>query len=135
MTTTYSIDFDGTCVDHQYPYIGDDVPYAVPVIKQLAAYGDKLVLFTMRSGPELALAEEWFEQRNIPLYGSNKNPDQSDWTSSPKVYAHHIIDDTAVGCPLIHPKGFSRACVDWLEVARMLEIVVPDVDGYSDIKF
>lgn len=135
MTTTYAIDFDGTCVDHQYPYVGDDVPYAVAVLKQLAAYGDKLVLFTMRSGRELALAERWFEQHKIPLYGSNVNPDQKDWTQSPKVFAHHYIDDVAVGCPLIHPEGFSRACVDWLAVAKLLDIVVPDADGYGEIEF
>lgn len=135
MTTTYAIDFDGTCVDHQYPSVGDDVPHAVSVLKQLAACGDKLVLFTMRSDKELDLAERWFEHHRVPLYGANINPDQNDWTRSPKVFAHHYIDDAAVGCPLIHPEGFYRPCVDWIEIAKLLDIVPPDSDGYSEINF
>jgi len=126
MTTTYAIDFDGTCVDHQYPYVGDDVPHAVSVLQQIASRGDKLILFTMRSDRALGLAERWFEHHQIPLHGSNENPDQKTWTNSPKVFAHRYIDDAAVGCPLIHPANFSRPCVDWLEIARLLELVVPD---------
>jgi len=126
MTTTYAIDFDGTCVDHQYPYVGDDVPHAVAVLRKMAANGDKLVLFTMRSDNALDLAQRWFQHHAIKLYGSNQNPDQISWTKSPKVFAHHYIDDAAVGCPLIHPKGFSRPCVDWLAVAKLLGIIMPD---------
>lgn len=124
MTTTYAIDFDGTCVDHQYPYVGDDAPHAVSVLKHLVARGDKLVLFTMRSDGALDLAQRWFEYHRIPLHGLNENPDQKEWTRSPKVYAHHYIDDAAVGCPLIHPEGFERPCVDWLAVAKLLDLVL-----------
>ena len=41
------IDFDGTCVKHAFPAIGDDIG-AVPVLKELVDKGHKLILFTMR---------------------------------------------------------------------------------------
>ena len=120
--TLYAIDFDGTCVDHQYPYIGEDVPGAVEVLRIISLGGDKLILNTMRSDRALQLALNWFEHHDIPLYGINENPDQKEWTNSPKVYAHHYIDDAAVGCPLIHPEGFERACVDWQKISELLEL-------------
>ena len=120
--TLYAIDFDGTCVDHQYPYIGEDVPGAVEALKIISLGGDKLILNTMRSDRALQLALNWFEHHEIPLYGINENPDQKEWTNSPKVYAHHYIDDAAVGCPLIHPEGFERACVDWQKISELLEL-------------
>ena len=42
------IDFDGTCVTHEFPRIGKDIG-AVPVLKELIANGHDLILFTMRS--------------------------------------------------------------------------------------
>jgi predicted mannosyl-3-phosphoglycerate phosphatase (HAD superfamily) len=44
-----AVDFDGTCVTHEYPYMGNDIG-AVPVLRELAESGFKLILFTMRSG-------------------------------------------------------------------------------------
>jgi len=42
------IDFDGTCVSHEFPLIGKDIG-AIPVLKELVEAGHKLILFTMRS--------------------------------------------------------------------------------------
>lgn len=96
-----AVDFDGTCVTHEYPKIGKDIG-AVPVLKDLVVSGHKLLLNTMRSGLELIQAERWFIDNEIPLYGVNYNPTQSSWTKSPKVYANLYIDDAALGCPLVH---------------------------------
>lgn len=112
-----AIDFDGTCVTHAYPDIGDDIG-AVPVIKHLVNIGHHIILFTMRSGIELTEAVKWFEDNNIPLFGINTNPEQHHWTASPKAYAHLYIDDAALGVPLIYPYG-GRAYVDWKEVGKM----------------
>lgn len=118
-----AIDFDGTCVDHRYPDVGPDVPGAVEWLRKFAAAGAQLILWTMRSSGHadgtdpLADASAWFEARGIPLYGVNENPDQSSWTSSRKVYAHHYIDDAAVGCPLRqNPRMGGRPFVDWAVV-------------------
>jgi hydroxymethylpyrimidine pyrophosphatase-like HAD family hydrolase len=108
-----AIDFDGTCVTHDYPRIGKDI-HAVNVLKRLVANGHKLILNTMRSGKELDDAVNWFNEHNIELFGVNKNPTQKSWTESPKVYAHMYIDDAAFGCPLLNvPELSDRPFVNW----------------------
>jgi hypothetical protein len=129
---TLCIDFDGTCVKHEYPKVGDDIG-AVPVLKRLVAEGHKLILWTMRcdSGVKsgkfnsgLTDALNWFTQNGIPLYSAQRNPTQNAWTQSPKCYAEVYIDDAALGCPLIYDdviSGVGRAYVDWKAVEKMLE--------------
>ena len=110
-----AVDFDGTCVTHDYPYIGSDVG-AVPVLRELADAGYRLVLNTMRSGKLEKEAVAWFKSNNIPLYGVNINPDQKSWTASPKVYADIYIDDAALGVPLTTSPSSVRPFVDWVKV-------------------
>jgi ribonucleotide monophosphatase NagD (HAD superfamily) len=43
-----AIDFDGTIVQHEYPIIGEPVPYAIESIKGLKKQGHSLILYTMR---------------------------------------------------------------------------------------
>ncbi len=114
-----AIDFDGTCVTHDYPYIGSDIG-AVPVLRELADAGYRLVLFTMRSGKLEKEAVNWFKQHDIPLYGVNVNPEQRSWTASPKVYADLYIDDAALGVPLITSPNTVRPYVDWQRVREWL---------------
>ena len=114
-----AVDFDGTCVTHDYPYIGSDIG-AVPVLRELADAGYHLVLNTMRSGRLEKDAVKWFKENNIPLYGVNCNPDQKSWTSSPKVFADLYIDDAALGIPLKTSPTSTRPFVDWVEVRELL---------------
>ncbi len=120
------VDFDGTIVDHRYPEIGEPVPMAIKWLLRLQSSGARIILFTMRSdsaktGNLLSNAVKYLEGNGIKLYGINSNPDQKEWTSSPKAYANVYIDDLALGCPLIHPKGFARPCVDWKKAGPQLE--------------
>ena len=116
-----AIDFDGTCVTHDYPRIGKDIG-ATEVLKHLIESGHKLILNTMRSGKELQDAVNWFKKNGIELYGANENPSQKSWTNSPKVYAHMYIDDAALGCPLKMDLNLSdRPFVDWDGVSTLLK--------------
>ena len=146
---TIAIDFDGTCVTHEFPMVGKDIG-AVPVLKELVNNGHKLILFTMRSNVSSPISEdpkihsvsgnylddaiEWFNKNGIELYGIQTNPTQKSWTHSPKAYAEIYIDDAALGCPLIqdyigHPDGTysgepmpdGRPYVDWGVVKRYLQ--------------
>ncbi|MFV0468792.1 MAG: hypothetical protein ACK5MK_07700 [Dysgonomonas sp.] len=128
------IDFDGTCVTHKFPEIGEDIG-AIPVLKELVEKGHRLILFTMRSdrkkkkntGNEVIIIEEnylsdalkWFHDNGIPLYGVQKNPSQTFWTNSPKAYGHLYIDDANLGCPLIVPSE-GRAYADWIKIKELL---------------
>ena len=117
-----AVDFDGTCVTHEYPKIGKDIG-AIPVLKQLFQYGHQLILWTMRSGKELDDAATWFIDNEIPLYGINCNPIQHTWTFSPKAYAQLYIDDAAFGCPLKFDKEISkRPFVDWTEIEQKFNL-------------
>ena len=110
-----AVDFDGTCVKHAYPKIGEDIG-AVPVLKRFVVDGHKIILNTMRSGDLLQDAVDWFESNNIPLSGVNHFPGQETWTTSPKVYAQVYIDDAALGCPTLMDEN-GRIFVDWRIVA------------------
>lgn len=130
------LDFDGTCVSHEFPDIGKDIG-AIPVLRELVANGHRLILFTMRSdrkrkkkvdGIEVIIEENvlteaiaWFERNEIPLYGVQKNPTQRFWTSSPKAYGHLYIDDANLGCPLIYDEECERPYVDWAKVRELLQ--------------
>ena len=115
-----AIDFDGTCVTHDYPEVGKDIG-AVPVLKKLIDAGHKLILHTMRSGETEREAVKWFNEREIPLYGVNCNRSQARWTKSPKVFANLYIDDTALGAPLTQDITLSpRPFINWREVEKIL---------------
>lgn len=114
------LDFDGTCVTHEYPNIGRSIG-AETVLRHIIHEGGKLVLNTMRSGQQLDEAVQWFKDNDIPLFGIQRNPDQDAWTSSPKAYAHLYIDDAGLGCPLIKStKVNERDYVDWEHVSILL---------------
>lgn len=113
------IDFDGTVVTHEYPHMGEDNG-AVPVLKELVANKNRLVLHTMRSGRLLDRAKQWFSDRDIPLWAINANPEQKQWTDSPKIYANLYIDDSALGCPLKIVDNCSRPVADWVKIREQL---------------
>jgi len=120
------IDFDGTCVTHEFPKIGKNIG-AIPVLKELIASGHNLILFTMRNncennnGNHLDDAVNWFKENDIPLFGINRNPTQDLWTKSPKAYGQLYIDDAALGCPLKFDSEISnRPFVDWGKIREYL---------------
>ena len=115
-----AIDFDGTCVTHDYPDIGKDIG-AIPILQKLSEQGHKLILWTMRSGETLSDAVKWFEQNNIKLFGINDNPEQKTWTTSNKAYAQLYIDDASLGAPLLfNPFKHRRPFINWRKVEDIL---------------
>ena len=116
-----AVDFDGTCVEHDYPAVGMEVEGAVETLRALQSKGHRLILFTMRSGMKLEAAVKWFKDRKIELWAINKNPEQAEWTESPKVYADIYIDDSALGCPIMFIDGVRRPEVCWAKVRQKLE--------------
>lgn len=120
MRKIVAVDFDGTCVEHEYPEIGMDVSGAVETLKALRDNGVSIILWTMRSGEPLQQAVDWFAEKGIDLFGVNENPEQHTWTQSPKAYAQAYIDDAALGTPLMGRVGAKRPFVDWAEIEVFL---------------
>ena len=121
-----AVDFDGTCVAHEFPKIGREIG-AVRVLKRMTDAGAKLILWTMRSDGRtsgnpnpLTDAIQWFEKHGIPLYGIQRNPTQDEWTTSPKAHAKIYIDDAALGCPLKCGFPGEHPHVDWDAVEAIL---------------
>lgn len=112
------VDFDGTCVTHEYPNVGRNIGAEI-VLKELVELGHQIILWTMRSGAGLEDAVQWFNEHDIPLLGVNSNPDQPSWTTSPKAYAQLYIDDAAFGAPLLeNPEG--KPYIDWSVIQKEL---------------
>jgi len=97
-----AVDFDGTIVEHKYPEIGEERPYATEVLKMLIAERHKLVLWTMRTGDLLNEAIKWCSDRGVDFYAVNsENSDmfdeKRDERYSCKINADVFIDDKNVG--------------------------------------
>lgn len=115
-----AVDFDGTIVEHMYPRIGRELPYAIRTLKEFKERGDKVILLTMRSGPELAEAVQFCKNLGFEFTYVNDNPEQKVWTESRKVYAQLYIDDAALGAPLEDSWHASRKSISWVRVRAML---------------
>lgn len=96
-----AVDFDGTIVEHRYPEIGKEIPFATQTLRMLLADGHKLILWSVREGRLLEEAIQWCKQRGVYFYAVNqdfegdtpmKNPD-----FSRKLKADLFIDDRNIG--------------------------------------
>ena len=94
-----AVDFDGTIVEHRYPDIGKEIPFAFQTLKQLNDDGHSLILWTYRSGKELEEAVKFCERKGLQFYAVNKNyPEEVfDSSISRKINADIYIDDRNYG--------------------------------------
>ena len=68
-----AVDFDGTIVEHRYPSIGKELPFAIDTLRQLAAEGHRLILWTVREGQYLDEAVEFCRSRGLEFYAVNRD--------------------------------------------------------------
>lgn len=137
---TISVDFDGTLVDHLFPYIGQEVPGAFKWLRRFQAAGARLILNTMRSdgrddgSTPLTDAVKFCRKRKVEFWAVNDNPEQAVWTSSRKIYAHVYIDDAAFGCPMWLPSAFFRSpVVHWdLIGPKVLDMILSHNEASGD---
>ena len=96
---TIAIDFDGTIVEHKFPAIGKELPFAIETLKSLQKKGHKLILWTYRAGKELDEAIDFCHKRGLVFYAVNKNYPEEKLTEkiSRKILADLYIDDRNYG--------------------------------------
>jgi hypothetical protein len=94
-----AVDFDGTIVEHAYPEIGKEIPFAIETLKMLQQDQHLLVLWTVREGDLLDEAVKYCEDKGLIFYAINSNmPDRVDEQfSTRKVSVDLFIDDRNLG--------------------------------------
>lgn len=111
---TIAVDFDGTIVEHRYPEIGEERPFAIDTLKMLINDRHKLILWTVRTGKLLDEAVEWCRQRGVEFYATNKDypeevPEKNQHYSRKLNSIDYFIDDRNIG-----------GLPDWGTIYRMI---------------
>lgn len=98
---TIAVDFDGTIVQHRYPEIGNEIPFATQTLKMLIEDHHKLILWSVREGELLDEAVEWCRKRGVEFYAVNRDfPEEDEEKNkhySRKLKADLFIDDRNIG--------------------------------------
>lgn len=95
-----AVDFDGTIVEHKYPAIGRELPFATETLRMLIRDRHKLILWSVREGRLLDEAVEWCRERGVEFYAVNRDyPEESREhdSFSRKLKADLFIDDRNIG--------------------------------------
>ena len=109
---TIAVDFDGTIVEHRYPQIGEEIPFATATLKMLINERHRLILWSVREGKLLEEAVEWCRKRGVEFYAVNRDYPEEDIAHtgfSRKVKADLFIDDRNLG-----------GLPDWGSIYRMV---------------
>ena len=108
---TIAVDFDGTIVEHEYPRIGREKPFAIETLKMLRSEGNRLILWTSREGKLLEEAVEWCHARGLDFYAVNSNQPSDAMLrhDTTKVLADVYLDDRNIG-----------GIPDWGEIYEMI---------------
>lgn len=109
---TIAVDFDGTIVEHRYPEIGREMPFAIDTLKMLQKEGHRLILWSVREGKLLDDAVAFCRERGLEFYSVNSNyteeqPDHQHF--SRKLKADIFIDDRNLG-----------GMLDWGSIYRII---------------
>jgi len=110
---TIAIDFDGTIVEHKYPEIGKEKPFAIETLLSLQAVGHKLILWTSREGKLLDEAVKFCHDRGLDFYAVNSLYPESYMFKKEegrKLVADLYIDDRNLG-----------GLPDWAEIYDIVE--------------
>lgn len=98
---TIAVDFDGTIVEHRYPSIGKEIPFAIETLKKLQDQRHRLILWTVREGRLLDEAVAFCRQRGLEFYAVNRDyPEEEAERNnhySRKLKADLFIDDRNLG--------------------------------------
>ena len=92
-----AVDFDGTIVEHQYPAIGREKPFAIDTLKKLAKEHHRLILWTVREGKLLQEAIDFCKERGLEFYAVNRNYPEEKHPTERKLRVEMWIDDRNLG--------------------------------------
>jgi len=93
---TIAVDFDGTIVEHKYPKIGREKPFAIDTLRKLASEGHKIILWTAREGELLDDAIRFCKDRGLVFYAINSDTPTSGLVFTSKVSTTKLIADVYI---------------------------------------
>ena len=109
-----AVDFDGTIVEHEYPAIGREIPFATETLRMLMQERHKLILWSVREGKLLDDAVKWCKERGVEFYAVNKDYPEETLANnnhfSRKLKADVFIDDRNLG-----------GLPDWGQIYNMIQ--------------
>ena len=98
---TIAVDFDGTIVEHRYPDIGPEKPFAIETLKMLIRDRHQLILWSVREGRLLDEAIAWCRDRGVEFWAVNRDFPEEDVERnvhfSRKLKVDIFIDDRNLG--------------------------------------
>lgn len=100
MPLKIAVDFDGTIVEHRYPEIGKEIPFAFETLRTLQKERHQLILWTYRSGKELEEAVEYCRRNGLIFYAVNSSYPEEEFDEhydSRKIDVDLFIDDRNIG--------------------------------------
>lgn len=96
-----AVDFDGTIVTHEYPNIGEELPFATETLRMLTRDHHRVILWSVREGKLLQDAIDWCRERGVEFYAVNRDyPEEEKEKNnhySRKLKADYFIDDRGIG--------------------------------------
>lgn len=96
-----AVDFDGTIVEHRYPDIGEEIPFATETLRLLIKEHHQLILWSVREGKLLQDAIDWCHERGVDFWAVNKDYPEESFDNnnhySRKLKADYFIDDRNIG--------------------------------------
>ena len=96
-----AVDFDGTIVEHEYPKIGKELPFATETLKMLIKDGHQLILWSVREGKLLQDAVDWLHEHGVDFWAVNRDYPEEERSKnnhfSRKLKADMFIDDRNLG--------------------------------------
>lgn len=96
-----AVDFDGTIVTHEYPNIGEELPFATETLRMLIRDHHRVILWSVREGKLLQDAIDWCRERGVEFYAVNRDyPEEEKEKNnhySRKLKADYFIDDRGIG--------------------------------------
>ena len=91
-----AVDFDGTLCENKWPDIGEPNLELINYLKEEREKGNKIVLWTCRTGDLLIKAIRWCDKQGLIFNAVNNNvPEILEVfdTDSRKIFANEYIDD------------------------------------------